>query len=280
MVEETRSFDQQTLTGGFNDTKKRLLRYILLHRGVCSHSSLLNALRALEQDEVADEVGGEVNERLDLILKDINVNLSKVGYSVLRCYDRYGDRCYAYIDVGQTAETKLATTFNADELEYVKWCIASFMKSGGIVHDVDDHGSRVRDAVDDILERASSSSQRRLDKVVSYTEGSLHLCDYVALGASRAEELLVKLCKLKWFYRTAGGRVGLDTRGVLELNEYLSREFETPQCCACVSTTLSGVICSCRRSAWHVACFQHTVVHLTQECAECGQSLLNAFYLD
>lgn len=200
------------------------------------------------------------------------------------------NRFFVYVNLASTEETKLATRFNQNEIEFMKWAIEQFMISGEtIVEGPALETSIIVKEVNRILVAATGDSNlAKWRKFSTFTVGSTNLFQFQELTATDIEDLLLRLCELKWFYRTQEGKFGIDLRCIAELEEYLTSMYNLNTCQNCHKLAIQGVRCSnesCREEneetgenslsqIWHVDCFKHYITHVSKNCDRCGSSLI------
>ena len=227
------------------------------------------------------------------------------------------NKFYVYVNMEPTDETKLATRFQEKEIAFVKWSIEQFVEHAMTIEPIQNNDIEsniiykeintllnslshpIKDIananIEDIQEDFKNRGGIKWKQFISFTARSTNLLRYEALGAAEIENLLLQLCELKWFYRDSNGRFGMDLRCIAELQDYLINEFELPTCQYCHQLTLQGVMCggeAChaseteeensifQRRVWHLDCFQHYMLHVSQKCDKCPNSLLkNAIYI-
>lgn len=200
------------------------------------------------------------------------------------------NRFFVYINLASTEETKLATRFNQKEIEFIKWAIEQFIMSGEtIVEGIASDTSVIVREVNRILIAATGDSNlAKWRKLSTFTVGSTNLFQFQELTATEIEDLLIRLCELKWFYRTKEGKFGIDLRCIAELEEYLTSMYNLNTCQNCHKLAIQGVRCgneSCRGEdeetgensppqIWHIDCFKHYITHVSKNCDLCGSSLI------
>lgn len=211
---------------------------------------------------------------------------------------------YVYIDTSPFGEMKHATTFTDKELEYIKAFIKVLADRGSVIHEVDDVNgadSKIVEQIDKIRQKAygnkrrhdsdvetgpenaennepvQSSSVSRWTHYASYTADIAALTDATDLQPLETQELLDKLCRLRWLYKTGKGKYGLDLRLLVEMNDYLSDNYSMSSCERCKDIVAQGVQCSTRdcNSVWHVDCYEHDILHENRICKSCGESILD-----
>lgn len=268
----------ESLDNGTTEESKRryLIRYILAKGGVCDERDLMGAFEALEGNNYQSD---RAEDTLKDHIANINVKLNILGYKVVHCMGRLGMRCYVYIDIGSSDETKLATKLKPDELTYLKWCLDKFLDSQKQLDTGNAPRTEVQVAVDSVLTEVTGQLDVRLPSAVTYTVGSTELSQFEELGPLESQQLLLKLCHLKWFYSTSQGRFGINVRGIQELKGYLKARYELPICCSCHEIVLEGVQCTCLVKSWHISCFRHYTTHVSMQCEGCGASITQGIYL-
>ncbi|KOG97721.1 Smc5-Smc6 complex subunit NSE1 [Saccharomyces eubayanus] len=200
------------------------------------------------------------------------------------------NRFFVYVNLASTEETKLATRFNQNEIEFIKWAIEQFMVNGEtIIKGPALETSVVVKEINCILMAATGNSNLpKWVKSCTFTVGSTDLLQFQELTAMEIEDLLLRLCELKWFYRTREGKLGIDLRCIAELEEYLTSTYNLNTCQNCHKLVLQGVRCgheSCRNEnnedgenglpqIWHVDCFKHYITHVSKNCDRCGSLLI------
>lgn len=228
------------------------------------------------------------------------------------------NKFYVYINMESTEETKLATKFQEKEISFIKWAIDQFTNHATVIEstsngeigsniifkeinkllntlshqvsDLEDSGN-----IEGIQEAVRNRSEIVWNQFISFTARSTKLLQYEEMGAMETETLLLQLCELKWFYRDSNGRFGMDLRCLAELQDFLINEYELPTCQYCHQLTLQGVMCGnsdChnsdtdsknpifQRHVWHLDCFNHYMIHVSQKCDNCHNSLLrNGIYI-
>ena len=273
-----------------DNTCKYLLQYVLSRRGVCSEETLEKALQSLDGQE--QRRGGS---RLAEVVGRINLKLSKLDYKLVRVRGSLGAWAYAYVDTAPSPDTRQATSLTIPELKYVQWCVKEMLEEPREVREVGESvKGTVERAVDDILTRWNQQQQQQQEEEqqvdvdetkeglqwrMSYSASSRQLCQFPDINVLDSERLLVKLCQLRWFYRSEQGQFGLDARAVAELQEYLRERYVVLECTVCAELVLQGVRCACAETAWHVACFGHQVAHVGDSCTRCQKSVLEAVYM-
>ncbi|AGO10692.1 AaceriADR344Wp [[Ashbya] aceris (nom. inval.)] len=270
-----------------DDKRRLLLQCILRARGVVHEQVLAQFLAALDGEEGADELGTYVTE--------MNVRLRGLGYQVKRVTHglgrRYageqagaeGGRFYVYVNVGASREAELATTFRPAELEFAKWAIAQ-LGTLGPLEEAGEHGHAAAEREVDRVLAAWRGEPCRLRQRATYAERAKTLLTYPDLTSSEIERLLMRLCELKWFYRTAEGSYGFDLRLLVELEEYLLENHTLMPCSTCEHVVAQGVLCTGCVSkhrdegsgwaAWHVDCFDYQVNHVAPQCPTCKADIL------
>ncbi|CEP62716.1 Smc5-Smc6 complex subunit NSE1 LALA0_S06e02080g [Lachancea lanzarotensis] len=258
------------------DANKLLLQYLLLHRGACDEDQLLKALKTLEETDRNDN---EWQSRLNKWMARVNLTLNALDYKVTRLRNRYGGWSYVYVDLAPAEDTKAATRLSLDELNFVQWAIQRFLGEKRAV-EVEGSKSLIEDAVDVIFgEKFDSSDFQGLQLRLYHTCGSGELCQYEEMDAVKVENLLARLCQLRWFYETSHGRFGLGVRALAELQTYIRDRYNVLECTVCDELALEGVQCQCNEKAWHVACLRHFLAHVGTACPNCNSSLEQAVYM-
>ena len=200
------------------------------------------------------------------------------------------NRFFVYINLASTEETKLATRFNQNEIEFIKWAIEQFMINGeAVIEDMASDTSVIVREINRILVAATDDSNfTKWRKFSTFTVGSTALLQFEGLTATEIEDLLLRLCEYKWFYRTKEGKFGIDLRCIAELEEYLTSMYNLNTCQNCHKLAIQGVRCgneSCRKEdeetgessppqIWHVDCFKHYITHVSKNCDRCGSLLI------
>lgn len=224
------------------------------------------------------------------------------------------NKFYVYINVESSEETKLATRFQEKEISFIKWAIDQFVNNSTEILSISNNtidSSIIYKEINQLLtsfsyqrkelkngfsdddsdeEKYGEQNNIRWNSFITFTSRSTKLLQYENMGATEIEDLLLQLCELKWFYRDSNGRFGIDLRCIAELCDYLLNEYDLPLCQQCQQLTLQGVMCGnadcCnvenkeqnsifQRRVWHLHCFQHYMLHVSQACDKCNNSLLN-----
>lgn len=275
-------------TDGFitdRDIARYLLQYLLDCRGICHEDMLLIVLSKLQKyTENVDSKNSSVDKLMEII-KGINVKLNPIGYKISRVSHGMGkknvdsmlrenglprnNRFYVYINMVTSEESKLATRFSTREIEFIKWSVEKLCLPKDCELIVD---SPIITEVDRIRNDVSWSS------CITFSVKSSEFFQYKDWSPIEIETLISKLCALKWFTKDENGRVSMDLRGLVELEEYLASN-GIPTCENCNRLMLQGVRCpECLRS-WHIDCYQHHIVHVGKECP-CSNSILqNGIYI-
>lgn len=197
------------------------------------------------------------------------------------------NRFYVYTNMISSEETKFATRFTQKEIDFVKWTIGQFCNSASEITEgtVPGSSSLVRE-VDRIRQNAVGNldSLQSWNKFTSFSLGSTKLLQYEDLNALEIEDLIVRLCDYKWFFRNSQGEVGMDLRCIAELEEYLLSAYELSTCLNCNKLAIQGVMCDNEHddaiSIWHVDCYQHYITHVSKNCNLCETSLItNGVYV-
>lgn len=197
------------------------------------------------------------------------------------------NRFYVYTNMVSSGETKFATRFTQKEIEFVKWTIEQFCNSANEITEGTVPGSSplVRE-VDRIRQNAVGDVNPlpSWDKFTSFSLGSTRLLQYEELNGMEIEDLIVRLCEYKWFFRNSQGEVGMDLRCIAELEEYLVSAHELTTCQNCNKLAIQGVLCHNEHEqaigVWHVDCYQHYITHVSKNCNLCGTSLItNGVYV-
>ncbi|EJS42753.1 nse1p [Saccharomyces arboricola H-6] len=200
------------------------------------------------------------------------------------------NRFFVYINSTSTEETKLATRFSQNEIEFIKWAIEQFMINGKTVIEgpVSDTSVIVKEVNRILIAATGDPDFKKWGKFSTFSVGSTDLLQFQELTAIEIEDLLLRLCELKWFYRTMEGRFGIDLRCIAELEEYLTSKYNVNTCQNCHKLAIQGVRCgneSCRDEddeteensspqIWHIDCFKHYITHVSKNCALCGSLLI------
>ncbi|EDO17633.1 hypothetical protein Kpol_1004p5 [Vanderwaltozyma polyspora DSM 70294] len=190
-------------------------------------------------------------------------------------------RYYVYINLESNEETKLATRFSLKEIEFIKWAIQEFMINGSTIETTNRiPSSIIVKEINRILKEVSTDESPQFwNSYCTFTKGSLNLSKFRDLTASETDDLLIRLCRYKWFYRTDEGTFGMDLRCITELEQYLIETFEFKTCTVCKHIVLQGVLCRDAQtdencSMWHVDCFQHYITHSRKSCSNCESDLM------
>lgn len=268
-----------------HDIARYLLQYLLDCRGICHENMLLVVLRRLQKytQEPASQVCS--TDKLLEIIKGINVKLNPLGYKISRVGHGMGknnvssmlkdtglpsnNRFYVYVNTVTSEESKLATRFSTREIEFIKWCVEKMCVSRDceviidypIITEVD----RIRNDVS-------------WNKCITYSVESSEFFQYKDWSPLEIESLLFKLCGLKWFTKDENGRISMDLRCLVELEEYLVAN-GVSTCENCHRLASQGTRCTACSRSWHVDCYQHHVTHIGSYCP-CGESILqNGMYI-
>lgn len=81
-----------------------------------------------------------------------------------------------------------------------------------------------------LVAATGDSNLAKWRKFSTFTVGSTNLFQFQELTATDIEDLLLRLCELKWFYRTQEGKFGIDLRCIAELEEYLTSMYNLNTC--------------------------------------------------
>lgn len=304
-----------------NNVTKYLLQYILDCRGICHSNVLLIALITIVSNlRTNDEVVKLPIRRWESLLNEcinaINLKLDPLKYKIIvaqhgigknavnsrdqgilnAAVDKYSasidgedvklpetNKFWVYVNQISNDEAKFATRFTPKEIEFVKSCVSQFIESANAIHSSIPKKSLVAKEIDKILVVSSDGEYSGFDSAVIYATGSKRLLEISDLSAIESEQLLFKLCEMKWFYRTEEGFFGLDLRGIVELEEYLE-SLNAQQCHICNKVALQGVRCKnteCEyQPVFHVDCFRHYINHVNKQCPDCNESLfLHGMYM-
>lgn len=266
-----------------DDKGRYILQYLLSCRGVCHEDMLLLVLQKLDKYSTGEENSASTLDSLSEIIKKINVKLNPLSYKIIKVSHGIGKRVvstllrstgssgnsnkfYVYVNTVSSDESKLATRFSQREIEFVKWaveqmCDASERKSSD--------NSLIAEQLHQVRSTTSEDGWRRC---ITYSVPSKYLLQYEEMSASEIEDLVTRLCELKWFYKDNLGRVAMDLRCLVELEEYLLSN-GIPACQGCHRLAVQGVQCESCSMAWHVDCYQHYVTHVSRICP-CGKSIV------
>ncbi|CAI4045704.1 Smc5-Smc6 complex subunit NSE1 SKDI_12G0630 [Saccharomyces kudriavzevii IFO 1802] len=322
------AYQERVSTTATADATRYLLQYILSARGICHENNLILALMKLETD--ASKWSTEQwTDKLNDHINAINVKLNVLGYKIIRINHGIGrnavtlknkqnlslfennttvrdhedsttdlqpmvlpesSRFFVYVNLASTEETRLASRFNQNEMEFVKWAIEQFMINGEIVIEgsASDTSVIVKEVSRILAEATGDSNLKKWVKFSSFTVGSTDLLQFQELTAMEIEELLLRLCELKWFYRTKKGKFGIDLRCIAELEEYLTSTYNLNTCQNCHKLALQGVRCgneacrdeddetgeNCPPQIWHIDCFKHYITHVSKNCDRCDSLLV------
>ncbi|GAV46892.1 hypothetical protein ZYGR_0A04900 [Zygosaccharomyces rouxii] len=268
-----------------HDIARYLLQYLLDCRGICHENMLLVVLGKLQkytQDPTSQVCS---TDKLVEIIKGINVKLNPLGYKISSVGHGMGknnvssmlkdtglpsnNRFYVYVNTVTSEESKLATRFSTREIEFIKWCVEKMCVSRDCEVIID---CPIITEVDRIRNDVS------WNKCITYSVESSEFFQYKDWSPIEIESLLFKLCGLKWFAKDENGRISMDLRCSVELEEYLIAN-GISTCENCHRLALQGTRCtSCSRS-WHVDCYQHRITHIGKYCP-CGESILqNGMYI-
>lgn len=294
-----------------DDVFRYLLQEILSMGGICHEYMLLEALVAIEKHRNKDVDISELGARhwltlLNDYINKISVKLSFLNYKLLPVNHSLGrafvsrnlrlhallglelppsSKFYVYANELSTDDTKLATGLTTREIEFLRWSIEKFCISGSkLVKFQPSMRCFLSQTVDDIISAHCSNQHQFWNLYSTYALGSHELHEYDQITSMEIENLLAKLCDLKWLYKSKDGRYGMDVRTLAELEDFLLETYENlSKCVICSHVVLQGVICAntnCtsvvnnkQRRAWHLDCFQHYVTHLQQACDYCNESL-------
>lgn len=268
-----------------HDISRYLLQYLLDCRGVCHENMLLVVLGKLQRYKQNSDSQVCSTDELVEIVKGINVKLNPLGYKISRVGHGMGknnvssmlpdtglpknNRFYVYVNTVTSEESKLATRFSTREIEFIKWCVEKMCICRDCQLIID---CPIITEVDRIRNNVS------WNKCVTYSVESSEFFQYKDWSPIEIESLLFKLCALKWFTKDENGRIAMDLRGLVELEEYLIAN-GISICENCHRLASQGVRCiSCSKS-WHVDCYQHHITHIGTHCP-CGESILqNGIYI-
>lgn len=268
-----------------HDIARYLLQYLLDCRGISHENMLLVILGKLQKHTQNPDSQICSTDRLVEIIKGINVKLNPLGYKISRVGHGMGrnnvssmlkdtglpssNRFYVYVNTVSSEESKLATRFSTREIEFIKWCVEQMCVPKGceviidcpIVTEID----RIRGDIS-------------WNKCITYSIESSQFLQYKDWSPIEIESLLFKLCGLKWFSKDENGRISMDLRCLVELEEYLIAN-SVSTCENCHRLASQGARCMACSRSWHVDCYQHHITHIGTYCS-CGESILqNGIYM-
>ena len=283
------------------DVRRYLLQFILQCKGIVSENSLLSCYLTLENDAgrfLKDEPLSLTAWRLKLTdhVSKLNLQLSPLNYRITMVNHPMGKsyvsrrfenfitdivdanwppnaRFYVYTNLKYDSQMKMATSFSAADIGFLKWSIEKILTESSYVQQFEreEESSDVIDEVDNILrEKYGDEHYAGLKHFVSYRIGSGELMQTNEITQTRAEELLFELSERKWLYRSPEGKIGLDVRFLIEMKDYLVENFDVPLCVHCNEVVLQGIICLEAREehnyGLHVGCLEHYVKHVSDKC--------------
>lgn len=245
-----------------------------------------------------DVINAQNKRKFAKFISDIN-NHNDSGDDNMSLELPESSKFYIYVNTQSTNETKLATKFTPKEIEFIKWSIEQFVNQGDIIEKKSPATkSIVLNEINHIIGIATGDESKANDwnSYITYSIGSTKLAQFPDMSPIETEQVLMKLCDYKWFYRTSLGKFGMDIRCVEELEEYLISTYNLCTCQVCNKIVLQGVTCGNigihfndeaedneteaedkemkKKQMWHVDCYQHFITHISQECQGCGYSLV------
>lgn len=265
-----------------NDKARYILQYLLNCRGVCHEDVLLAVLQKLQKNSSIDENNSSSLDNLTELVKKINVKLNPLNYKIVKVghgmgksavakmlrpsHSSQNNRFYLYINTVSSDESKLATRFSQREIEFIKWAVEQMCNTSEC-ESTDDSP-----VIKELHRIRRTTGAANHPQCITHSLPSTYLLQYEEMSASEIDDLLTRLCELKWFYKDKTGRVAMDLRCIVELEEYLLSN-GIPSCQSCHRLAVQGVQCDSCSMAWHIDCYQHYINHISRSCS-CGQSLV------